>query len=195
LAAVGRYNQALKLADKAVSLDPISISSLHNLGWVNLLARNFDKSSDAFGKALELHPNWVWGYIKQAYAYMFLQEYDKALQNAAKAELLFKDGWGSELLQITLIYIYTNCNQQEKADVIANRFIRYVSENTLEDPWNLSYLYYLQNDYPKAIEWEQKVIDEKSLLAYQLNLPLFYNETFFESPEHQQILKQLVYTD
>ena len=35
LADVGRYKEALPLADKAVELDPVSISSLHNLGWVN----------------------------------------------------------------------------------------------------------------------------------------------------------------
>jgi tetratricopeptide (TPR) repeat protein len=192
LAAVGQYEQALELADKAVQLDPISISSLHNLGWVNLLARNFEKSADAFEKALELHPNWVWGYIKQAYAYIFLQQYDRALQNAEQAQLLFTDGWGSELLQITLIFIYTNCNQNEKADAVTNRFLKYVSENTLEDPWNLSYVYYINGDYQKALEWEQKAIDEKSLLAYQLNLPLFYHDSFFESPEHQQIIGQLV---
>ena len=133
--------------------------------------------------------------IKQAYAYIFLQQYDKALQNAEKAQLLFTDGWGSELLQITLMFIYRNCNQNEKADAVTSRFLKYVSENTLEDPWNLSYLYYLDGDYQKAIEWEQKAIDEKSLLAYQLNLPLFYHEKFFKSPEHQQIISQLVSTE
>src|SRR5687768_5299967 len=66
LAAVGRYKEALPLADKAAELDPVSISSLHNLGWTNLIASNFQKSADAFQKALDLHPNWVWGYIKQA---------------------------------------------------------------------------------------------------------------------------------
>jgi class 3 adenylate cyclase/TolB-like protein/Tfp pilus assembly protein PilF len=94
LADVGRYKEALPLANKAVELDPVSISSLHNLGWTNLVASNFQKSAEAFQKALDLHPTWVWGYIKQAYAYIFLNQYDKALANAAKAEKLFKDGWG-----------------------------------------------------------------------------------------------------
>ena len=106
LADVGRYKEALPIADKAVELDPVSISSLHNLGWTNLVASNFQKSANAFQKALDLHPTWVWGYIKQAYAYIFLNQYDKALVNAAKAEKLFKDGWGSELLQVTLVFIY-----------------------------------------------------------------------------------------
>ena len=141
LADVGRYDEALPLADKAVELDPVSISSLHNLGWTNLVASNFQKSADAFGKALDLHPDWVWGYIKQAYAYIFLHQYDKALLNAAKAEKLFKDGWGSELLQVTLVFIYSKCNQKEKADAVVNRFFKYASANKVEDPWDLSYIY------------------------------------------------------
>ena len=191
LADVGRYKEALPLAEKAVELDPVSISSLHNLGWTNLVASNFQKSVDAFGKALELHPNWIWGYIKQAYAYIFLHEYDKALHNAEKAEKLFKDGWGSELLQVTLAFIYSKCNQKDKAEAVLNRFFKYASENTLEDPWDLSYIYYLKGDYQKSNEWEEKTIEARSFGAYLLNIAIFYDKKFFESPEHQQILKKM----
>jgi tetratricopeptide (TPR) repeat protein len=191
LADVGRYQEALPLADKAVELDPVSISSLHNLGWTNLVASNFQKSTDAFGKALELHPNWIWGYIKQAYAYIFLHEYDKALSNAEKAEKLFKDGWGSELLQVTLAFIYSKCNQKEKAEAVMSRFLKYASENTLEDPWDLSYIYYLKGDYQKAIEWEEKTIEARSFGAYLLNIAIFYDKEYFEGAKHQQILKKM----
>jgi serine/threonine protein kinase len=191
LADVGRYKEALPLADKAVELDPVSISSLHNLGWTNLVASNFQKSVDAFGKALELHPNWIWGYIKQAYAYIFLHEFDKALRNAEKAEKLFKDGWGSELLQVTLVFIYSKCNQKEKAKEVLDRFLKYASENTLEDPWDLSYIYYLKGDYKKANEWEEKTVEARSFGAYLLNINIFYDKKYFEGTEHQQILKKM----
>ena len=191
LADVGRYKEALPLADKAVELDPVSISSLHNLGWTNQLAGNYQKSADAFGKALELHPMWVWGYIKQAYDYIYLHQYDNALTNAAKAEKLFKDGWGSELLQATLAFIYTRCNEKVKADAVINRFLKYASENKVEDPFTLSAIYYLKGDYKKANEWEQKTVDERSPSAYLLNVPLVYDKKYFESPEHQQVLKKM----
>jgi serine/threonine-protein kinase len=191
LADVGRYKEALPLADKAVELDPVSISSLHNLGWTNLVASNFRKSVDAFGKALELHPDWIWGYIKQAYAYIFLHEYDRAIRNAEKAEKLFKDGWGSELLQVTLAFIYSKCNQEEKAEAVLNRFLKYASANTIEDPWDLSYIYYLKSDYQKAYEWEEKTIEARSLGAYLLNINIFYDKKYFESQEHQRILKKM----
>jgi len=191
LADVGRYKEALPLADKAVELDPVSISSLHNLGWTNQVASNFQKSADAFQRALDLHPNWVWGYIKQAYSYIFLNQYDKALVNAAKAEQLFKDGWGSELLQVTLAFIYTHCGQKEKAQAVVNRFFKYAATNKVEDPSNMSYIYYLIGDYNKANEWEEKAIAERSSGAYLLNIAILYDKKYFEGPAHQHILKKM----
>ena len=195
LADVGRYKEALPLADKAVKLDPVSTSSLHNLGWTNLVASNFQKSADAFQIALDLHPAWVWGYIKQAYAYIFMNQYDKALANAAKAEKLFKDGWGSELLQVTLVFIYSKCNQKEKADAVVNRFLKYSSTNKIEDPWDLSYIYYLRGDYQKANEWEEKAIAERSPNAYLLNISIFYDKKYFEGAAHQLILKEMGFVE
>jgi len=195
LADVGRYKEALPLADKAVRLDPVSTSSLHNLGWTNLVASNFQKSADAFQIALDLHPAWVWGYIKQAYAYIFMNQYDKALANAAKAEKLFKDGWGSELLQVTLVFIYSKCNQKEKADAVVNRFLKYSSTNKIEDPWDLSYIYYLRGDYQKANEWEEKAIAERSPNAYLLNISIFYDKKYFEGAAHQLILKKMGFVE
>jgi len=191
LADVGRYKEALPLANRAVELDPVTISSLHNLGWTNLVASNFQKSADAFQKALDLHPTWVWGYIKQAYAYIFLNQYDKALANAAKAEKLFKDGWGSELLQVTLVFIYTKCNQKENAGAVMNRFFQYSTTNKIEDPWDMSYIYYLKGDYKNANEWEEKAIAERSPDAYLLNINIFYDKKYFEGSAHQQILKKM----
>ncbi|HQV55666.1 MAG: tetratricopeptide repeat protein [Chitinophagaceae bacterium] len=191
LADVGRYKEALPLAEKAVELDPVSISSLHNLGWVYYLAGNFRKSTEAFGKALELHPNWIWGHVKKTYGHIFLKEYDKALPLARRAESLFKDGWGSELLQATLASIYKSCNEKEKSDSIISRFIKYATENTVKDPFNLSFIYYLKGDYEKAIEWEEKTIEKKSLSAYLMNIPLLYSKEYFQSAAHQNILKKM----
>jgi class 3 adenylate cyclase/TolB-like protein len=191
LADVGRYEEALPLADKAVKLDPVSISSLHNLGWTNLVASNYQKSADAFQKALDLHPAWVWGYIKQGYDYVYLHQHDKAIANAQKAEKLFEDGWGSELLQVALAFIYTNSNDKMKSDTVINRFLKYAATNKVEDPWDLSYIYYLRGDYQKAIEWEEKALAERSPDAYLMNIHIMYDKKYFESPAHQQILKKM----
>ena len=191
LADVGRYEEALPLADKAVALDPVSISSLHNLGWTNLVAGNFQKSADAFQKALDLHPAWVWGYIKQGYDYVYLDQHDKAIANGQKAEKLFEDGWGSELLQVALAFIYTKSNDKTKSDAVINGFLKYATTNKVEDPWDLSYIYYLKGDRQKANEWEEKAIAERSPDAYLMNIRIMYDKKYFETPAHQQILKKM----
>lgn len=191
LADVGKYKEALLLADKAVELDPVSISSLHNLGWVNLLADNYNKTVEAFGKALELHPTFAWGHIKKAFGHIGLKEYDKALYHAAKAEELFKDGWGSELLQAVLVRIYNACGKQQKADSIANRFLDYAAKNTVKDPVTLSFIYYYKHDYEKANEWEEKTLQQRSPSAYLLCIPSNYSKEYYESKAHQEILRKM----
>lgn len=55
----------------------------------------------------------------------------------------------------------------------------------------MSYMYYMQGDYEKSIEWEEKVIEGRFPLAYQLNLQLFYHPDYFSSAGHQQILRKM----
>jgi len=193
LADVGRTKEALPLADKAVELDPVSISSLHNLGWVNLLAGNYQKGIDAFEKSVELHPSFVWGHIKQAYGYIALKQYDRALQETNKAEALLKDGWGSELIQGSMISNYQAAGNIAKADSLINRFLDYASKNTVKDPFTLSTVYRLKKDYVKALEWEEKTVQQRSPSAYLLALPIAYYgyEDFYKSEGHQKILRQM----
>jgi len=191
LADLGRYKEAVPLADKAVELDPISISSLHNLGWVNLLAGNYKKSTEAFGKALELHPNWVWGYIKKSFGHISMKEYDKALLLIESGEKLLKDGWGSELLQSTLASIYKRCDQKQKTDTVINRFLKYAAQNTVQDPFALSFIYYLQGDNKKANEWEIKTMEGKFPSAYLMSIAYLYDKKYFDGEAHQQILKKM----
>ena len=102
-----------------------------------------------------------------------------------------KDGWGSELLQMTLVFIYKNCGQKEKADAVINRFLKYVSENTPEDPFSVAFLYYLNEDFKKTIEWEEKTLEVRSPSAYLMNIPLFYDKEFFKGEDHQRILRRM----
>jgi len=191
LAAVGQTKEALPLADKAVELDPVSISSLHNLGWVNLLAGNYKKTTEAFAKAIELHPTFIWGHIKKAFGHASLKENDLAIKEANKAEALFKDGWGSELLQASVAFINSHCGNRPKADSVINRFLDYASKNTVKDPYPLSWIYILKHDYRKALEWEEKTVQQRSPSAYLLCIPSNYSKEYYESKAHQEILRKM----
>ncbi len=193
LADVGQTKEALPLADKAVELDPVSISSLHNLGWVNLLAGNYQKAIDAFEKSVELHPTFTWGHIKQAFGYIALKQFDRALQETNKAEALLKDGWGSELIQASIIGNNHAAGNKVKAESLINRFLEYASKNTVKDPYALSCIYRIKGDYTKALEWEEKTVQQRSPSAYILAVPFHYigYEDFYKSEGHQKVLRQM----
>lgn len=82
-------------------------------------------------------------------------------------------------------------------DQLACMYKLYISENQdssgawHEDPWTLSYIYYLKGDYTKAVEWEEKVVEGRYPLAYTMNLPIFYDKEYFEGREHQRILREM----
>jgi tetratricopeptide (TPR) repeat protein len=155
------------------------------------LAGNYKESKEAFGKALELHPNWTWGYIKKAYGHFMLGEYKEAIALADKAQTLFKDGWGSELLQATLAMIYYKSNDKEKANKIINRFLDYASKNTMKDPAALAFIYQFNGNFEKAIEWERKALAQRSPNAYNFYIPFGALKEFYNSPEHQQIIREM----
>jgi hypothetical protein len=56
-----------------------------------------------------------------------------------------------------------------------------------------SYIYRYNHDYPKALEWEEKTLQQRSPSAYLLAIPSQYwgYEDFYKSEGHQKILRQM----
>ena len=52
-------------------------------------------------------------------------------------------------------------------------------------------IYMNMGNLKKAYEWEEKTVEVKSPSAYLMNISLFYNKKYFESPEHQKILQKM----
>lgn len=190
LAAAKRPKESIEMADKAIALDPISISSLHNLGWVHLIARNFKESEDAFTEALDLYPNWIWGYAKRGYARMFQDKCEAAESDARKErELLGESDY--ELLETTFITIYDHCNNEKKANELTARFLKQVDENTFTDPWSIFYVYYLNGEIDKALDWAEQCVAEKEASSYLFNIDLFYSDDLIQHPRFIQLKKDM----
>jgi serine/threonine-protein kinase len=181
LGTMKKYDESIALAHKAVDLDPISISSLHNLGWVKLIAGHFKESEEAFSEALSLHPTWIWGYVKRGYARFFQNKCNLAEEDAVKARSLIGD-WGSELIEMALIYIYTNCNNHSKRKELTKQFFEHVNEDNYDDPFAVFYVYYLNGDLDTALDWAERSFKEKEASSYLFNIDIFYNDDLLNHP-------------
>jgi len=190
LGAMKRHKESIIMADKAIVLDPISISSLHNLGWVHLLAENFKEAEDAFSEALALHPNWIWGYVKRGYARMFQNKCELAESDAIKARELLGD-WGSELIECTFIFNYGNCGNEQKKKELIKKFFEHVNADNYHDPYAVFIAYYLNGEMETAIEWAERSIIEKEPSSYLLNIDIFYKNDLLKHPRFIKIRKDM----
>jgi len=185
-----RYDEALEMAKKAIELDPISTSSLHILGWANLVAGNYADAEAAFTDALEIHPNWIWGYVKRSYTYMFRGQCDLALKDLKKARALMGD-WGSELLEACFIFVYDQCNLAELEESAVNRYLAKFNSSNYSDAMAMSFVYSSNEDYEKTLYWFQKAIDENTNAFYQFTLDYTYDDEILQDERFKQMKRDL----
>jgi len=190
LGAMKRYDESFIMADKAVALDPISISSLHNLGWVHLIAGNFKVSEEVFTEALSLHPNWIWGYVKRGYALMYQNKCDLAQADTLKARELMGER-GSELIESALIYIHGKCGNKAKLIKLTNRFFEHINEDSYEDPFAVASVYFTNNELKKGLDWAERSMKEKAASSYLLNINVFYADDILKHPRFIKIRKDM----
>jgi serine/threonine-protein kinase len=186
LGAMKKHKESLVMADKAIAIDPISISSLHNLGWVNLIAKDFEKSEDAFSQAIELHPNWIWGYVKRGYTRLFQNKCELARDDAVKARTLLGD-WGSNLIETTFIFNYSYCGDEKKKSELIKNFFEHINEDNYDDPYAIFFAYYLKGDLETALDWAERSVKEKGASSYLLNIDVFFKNDMLEHPRFIKI--------
>lgn len=190
LTTLKRYDEAIAMAEKAVVIDPISISSLHNLGWANLVSGNYLETQKAFSDALEIHPNWIWGYMKRSYTHMYLGDCDLAEDDINKARDLLGD-WGSELLESCFIFVYDNCELTEKKNKAIDRYLTRVTKTNYKDPMAMGFVYNAKRDFEESIRWHQIGIEEETNSFYMFTIDNIYPEEILQDPRFKQMKRDL----
>jgi len=88
LRSIGRYDDSIKMAKKAIRLDPLTSDPRYSyaLGSAYLLNRNFDSAVAEYEKALKLNPDFMSSYMGLTASYSLLGMDEKA--HAAAEQLL-----------------------------------------------------------------------------------------------------------
>jgi tetratricopeptide (TPR) repeat protein len=83
--SLGKINEALSAAQKAVSLNPNDITNLYNLANLNSVQKNFSEAIRYYQSITILDPDNPQSYSDLANAYMNMGNYKLAAQNYRKA--------------------------------------------------------------------------------------------------------------
>lgn len=161
LTALGRFDEAVRMAEEAIDRDPIATGALHALGFAKLLSGDFEGAVAAFGDAIEVRPDWTWGYIKKSLAHALMGERAEALALAAQVEEMTA-GWGSAFLQGWLAWVYSVTGEEERLNQVVERINRGIEEKRVEDPFGVAITYLAIGEHSMALDWIEETVNGHS---------------------------------
>lgn len=159
LRCIGSKEEALRYAERASSLDPLSVNLLNNLANNYVYVRDFEKAERTYLEALKINPGSRATQYEFAYMYCAKGDYYKALEYT---EELINNGekWIENMQVMALIHKHTG--RPEKTREMLDAVLRKVQSGESEkDPWILATLYTYNGEYENAIKQLNEAADEK----------------------------------
>jgi serine/threonine protein kinase/tetratricopeptide (TPR) repeat protein len=170
LLALGRFDESLAQAKRAVEQDPISAMMTTHLGEHYHLARQDDLAVGQIERALELNPRFPAAHVLLGEAYEEQHRYADAEQEFRSVEDAFA---GTSRVEAALARIDARSGRREQAlrelrELAQDRPGRYVA------PHDLAWGYAALGDRDRAMQWLEKAYAERSsALTYLEVEPLF----------------------
>jgi serine/threonine-protein kinase len=171
LLPLAKFEKAMKCAERAVRLDPLSIRANSSIGWVCYRMRRYDEAEHWYRTASELDPKAREPHYYLARLYLARGNYADALLHARQSLRPEPDG----LTMGQLGAAFARSGDQDQARVILADMSRLAAE-TYIDPLGLVYLYAGLNDVDSALDWLRTSCEARSPMAtLAATDPLFDN--------------------
>jgi TolB-like protein/Tfp pilus assembly protein PilF len=194
LSAVGRFDDAIEQATIAKELDPLSPSAFHLVAFSLMGKREYEKAAEEFRAALDLNPNWTWGYIKLTKTLADNGQCEEAFATAEDAEAELHGG-GTPLARSWLGYSYGRCGDTERAKA-ALRTLDEFAENSDVDPFVYGIIYAAFGDKDRLLdELERSVDNHSTVAAFMPGVPAYYMPGLENDPRFQALLDRIGFLD
>jgi serine/threonine protein kinase/Tfp pilus assembly protein PilF len=194
LSAVGRFDDAIEHATMAKELDPLSPSAFHLVAFSLMGKHEYDRAAAEFRAALDLNPNWTWGYIKLAKTYADNGQCVEAFATAEDAEAELHGG-GTPLARSWMGYTYGKCGDTDRAEA-ALRTLDEFAENSDVDPFAYGIIYAAFGDKDRLLdEVERSIDDHSTLAAFMPGVPTYYMPGLENDLRFQNLMDRIGFTE
>lgn len=184
LQAMGRHQEALASAHRAVELDPLSPVNIRDEGRILYRARQYEKAIALYKQALELDPGYIPALSRIADAYEQLGKFDEAL--AAAQKLI--DGAGHHRVDPrSLARIYARMGRRREAMEIVLAIERDGALGGAE--FALATIYSALGDRDHAIAALERGVQRHSVLAVVFRDPQL--DPLRSDPRFQELLRRV----
>jgi TolB-like protein/DNA-binding winged helix-turn-helix (wHTH) protein len=179
-AELGRFDEAVKLARRAVDFDPLNAGSWDNLGEIEFYTGQLDQAAADGTKSLELNPDFWGGPILLTRVYL-LQ--GRPLDALPEIEHVHYAPYRAHLYALT----YYALGRTKESDAALSELItKYHASNAFE----IATIYAFRNQTDKAFEWLDRAYAQRdpSLMSTKMD-PLL--KSLHNDPRFAALLKKL----
>jgi tetratricopeptide (TPR) repeat protein len=179
-AELGRFDEALQLARRAVDLDPLNADSWENLGEIEFYMGHLDQAAADGKKSLELNPDFWAGPILLTRIYLL-----QGLPQGALPEIerVHYAPYRAHLYALTY---YALGRKKESDAALRELMMKYHASNAFE----IATIFAFRNQTDEAFEWLDRAYAQRdpSLMATKLE-PLL--NSLYNDPRFGALLKKL----
>jgi tetratricopeptide (TPR) repeat protein len=121
------------------------------------MSRQYVKAIEAFTQTLDVHPEWVWGYVKRGIARAYDGQSDKALEDAKRAEALIGASGETPLLRSWLGVLYARAGDHAAARSCIKR-LEEIARQKVVGASDFAVVYAVLGENEKAFAWLEEGI-------------------------------------
>jgi eukaryotic-like serine/threonine-protein kinase len=163
LGSLGRFEEAVAAATRALDLDPVSAAGSHFLAVQFYLSRRFDQAIQECHKTLEMDPNYAVAYALLGQSYAGKGLYREALPDLDKYLTLSR---GSASSLELLGYAHAQLGERNEALRMVEE-LRELAKRSFVSSFSFALVYAGLEDKDQAFTWLEKACEERfNRLAY-----------------------------
>jgi tetratricopeptide (TPR) repeat protein len=166
----GHFDEGLIRTREAARLDPLSVGPVHNLAIVALARGELEQAAAGFRHAIDLDPNWTWGYIKLARTLARQKQCSEAFAQAEIGERRIAGGV-TPLCWSWLGVTYATCGDAVRARQKLEQ-LHALERKQYVDPVTFAAIHGALGEMDEALGWYEKAFaDRTPNMAWAAILP------------------------
>jgi eukaryotic-like serine/threonine-protein kinase len=170
LLSMGRLDEGIKMAQRGVSVAPLSALLLDDVGSAYYLARRYDEAIRQYQKSIELDPNHFGGPLGLAWPYELKGMHEDAIKQLEKAIAI---GGRTSATLALLGHAYAASGKQAEAQKILGE-LNEMSKQAYVSPYDMATLYVGLGDKDRALAQLNKAYEDRAGFIIYLNVePIF----------------------
>ena len=195
LGHVGRFDEAIQRASKALELDPMSPRIYCGASEEYLFARQYDRAIECTERALEISPDFGGAYGYRAYAYMEKKMYDEAIADFHRAGRML----GARAWKGRLGHAYGLSGRTKEAEKILDELTAESGQSAPQRPFippppttafDKALVYLGLGKNSQAIDWLEKACDERTAEIIHVKCEPIYDNVRDE-PRFKALIRRI----